>query len=361
LNRLIITRFEDLSNELLYEIFDYFDSCYTYETFFNLNIRFNHLIIHSSLPLQLDFSLLSKATFQHRCNTILIPNIYRINSLRLSNHLLIDQFFSLVSLNSTFIRLECFILDNVQSDNLIPILSNLALLPRLYSLTITTIEQIESPNFVYCLILRLPLLKYCNLSFGLWNQHIDLSINTNGYSPIEHLVINSKCNLIGLNELLAYTPQLNRLSCKISTLNSALTSISTVSGNLKNIYLQLEDTSFEEFVWFISSFAHQIQVLSISAERDIEFLNADRWQRFISRQMPRLHKFYFQFQSNIGVSVETFDQFHILMNNFNSSFWSDRQWYFTHHHYKYRNFTTELRFYSIQPFRYKMMKSLSTE
>ena len=217
-----------------------------------------------------------------------------------------------------------FILDNAKSDDLIPILFNLALLPRLYSLSITTIEQIESPNFVYCLIIRLPILKYCKLSFGLWNRHVNLSLNSSEYSSIEHLIIDAKCSLIELNELLTYTPQLNRLSCKISTFNSSLSSISIIPKNLNNIYLQLEDTSFDEFVWFISSFSQQFQVLRISAERDMEFLNANRWERLITTHMPFLRKFYFQYKANIGVNFETYDRYHNLIKDFNSSFWSNR-------------------------------------
>jgi hypothetical protein len=45
-----ITRIEDLSNELFYEIFDYFDGDERVKTFFNLNSRFEQLL-HSSLLL----------------------------------------------------------------------------------------------------------------------------------------------------------------------------------------------------------------------------------------------------------------------------------------------------------------------
>jgi hypothetical protein len=193
-------------------------------------------------------------------------------------------------------------------------------------------------------------LKYCKLSLERWNQHFDLSLNNTEYSPIKHLVIDTTCNLNELIELLAYTPQLNRLSCKISTINSSFIDMSVISINLNNIYLQLEDTSFDEFEWFISNFSHQLQVLRISAKHDSEFLNADRWQRLITRQMPFLHKFYFQYQTIVG---DNFDRYHILMEKFNSSFWCDRQWFFKHQHYKSKNFTSWIRFYSTQPYRYR--------
>jgi hypothetical protein len=354
LNRLTVTRFEDLSNELFYEIFDFFDNCYTYETFFNLNTRFNHLIIHSSLPLKLNFSLLSKATFQHQCNTILIPNIHRIISFRLSHHLLIDYFFTLFSLNSSFIRLEALTLNNINADNLISVLTTLVLLPRLFFLTITSIEKIRSRDIIYRSLIRLPVLKYCKLSLAVFNQHFNLSLNNNEYSPIEHFVIDTKCNLNELIKLLAYTPQLKRLSCKISTLNSSLSDMSIISTNLNNIYLQLEDTSFDEFQWFILNFSYQLEVLRISAKHDIEFLNADRWQRLITHQMPVLYKFSFQYQTIVNENFDDYNRYHILMKKFNSSFWCDRQWFFTHQHYKSKDFTSWIRFYSTQPYRYRL-------
>ena len=352
LNRLVITRFEDLSNELLYDIFDYLDSCYTYETLCHLNTRFNRLITHSSLPLRLNFSLLSKATVQHRCNHILVPNVHRIVSLCLSHHLLIDYFFTSFFLDSSFIRLESFTLKNAKSDNLIRILSTLTFLPHLYSLTITSIEHIVSPNVVYSLIMLLPVLKYCKLSFDFWNRHVELSLSDGEYSPIESLTLDATCNLDELVELLNYTPQLTRLLCKVSTLNSSLSQTSVLLTNLTNLCIKLEDTSFDEFEWFTSNCSHQLRVLRISTERDIEFLNANRWQRLISARIPHLRKFHFQFQTIVYDSSYDYEQYQILMEKFNSSFWIDRQWFFTHQSYKSKNLTSWIRFHSTQPYRY---------
>ncbi|CAF3989158.1 unnamed protein product [Rotaria sordida] len=348
----MITCFEDLSNEMFYELFDFFDSYDIYEIFSNLNSRFNHLIIHSSLPLRLNFSCLSKTSFQHRCNTILMPNVHRIISLQFSHHLIIDDFFTSFCLDSSFIRLEILILQNIKSDNLIPILTTLALLPRLYSLTITSIEKIQSSNDVFCLIIRLPVLKYCKLSFELWNQYINLSLNNNEYSSIEHLIINTKYNLDQLNNFLIYTPNLHCLSCEISTLNSKQITMSIISMNLINLYLKLEDTSFDEFEWFIIYFSHQLKLLHLSTQRDIEFLNADRWEQLILCHMLNLRKFNFRHQIINDENIINYHRYHLLIDKFKSSFWIDRQWFFTHHHYKSKDFTSWIIFYSIQPYRW---------
>ena len=47
---------ENLSNELIYEIWDYLDGCDIYESFSNLNIRFENLLTNPPLPLKIYFS-----------------------------------------------------------------------------------------------------------------------------------------------------------------------------------------------------------------------------------------------------------------------------------------------------------------
>ena len=46
---------DNLSNEILYEIFDYICSCRVYEAFSNLNARFQNFIIYLSILLKFNF------------------------------------------------------------------------------------------------------------------------------------------------------------------------------------------------------------------------------------------------------------------------------------------------------------------
>ncbi|UJR14501.1 hypothetical protein I4U23_001497 [Adineta vaga] len=347
------TCFEDLSNELFYEIFDYFDICYTYETFAQLNNRFYQLIHYSTIPLAFNFSLLSKKTFQHRCNSIVQPNIHRIQSLCLSHHLLIDEFFKRISFNSTFIRFETLILYNVKSDNLVDILTNLISLPRLSSLTITTIDEIRSRDFIYFLIIPLSSLKYCKLSIETWNQDYIISLTNIQYSSLEYLIIESTCNLNELLEILAFTPQLKYLSCKISLSNNTLSEISIIPMNLVQLHFQLEMTSFDEFEWFICSFRHQFQVLSVSTKSDLEYLYADRWEQLIRSQMPCLQRFYLQYQSIINEEFEEFEIYCTLVEGFNSSFWLEKGWLFKYQLYTCNDGSSWIKFHSIKPYRWQ--------
>lgn len=305
----------------------------------------------SSLPITLNFSHLSKTTLQHRCNTILIPNIHRIKSLQFFHHILIDQFFSSFSLGASLTRLNTLSLYNTKCDNLCSILTIITVLPSLHSLTITSIEKVQVPRSIYSSIVRLPVLKYCKLSIGLWSRHIHLPLDEDEFSPIEHFIIDSKFNLDQLNDLLSHMPYLKRLSCEISISDSTQMNMSIVSVNLTSLSIKLEDTSFDEFEWFISYCSEKLQYLCISTQRDNEFLNANRWEKFITNQMPNLSKFYFRHKIILGDNIYDCERYHALFEHFKTSFWMKRKWFFTHQHYKSEDYRSCITFYSIQPYR----------
>ncbi|CAF1130619.1 unnamed protein product, partial [Rotaria sordida] len=57
--------FEDLANEILYEIFEYLDIYYVYKGFINLNKRFQNLLFHSTLLIKINISTMPKSKFHH--------------------------------------------------------------------------------------------------------------------------------------------------------------------------------------------------------------------------------------------------------------------------------------------------------
>jgi hypothetical protein len=48
-SRSCFTHFEDLTSEIIYEIFEYFDPYHVYKSFFNINTRFQYLVINSTV------------------------------------------------------------------------------------------------------------------------------------------------------------------------------------------------------------------------------------------------------------------------------------------------------------------------
>jgi len=88
-----LTHFEDLSNEVIYEIFDFFDICHIYQAFFHVNKRFEKLLIDSTFPIKINISSMSKLDFQRYYSNIIIPNKYRIISLVYQIYLLSIIFY----------------------------------------------------------------------------------------------------------------------------------------------------------------------------------------------------------------------------------------------------------------------------
>ena len=330
---------------------DYCEDFQAFETFANLNRRFHQLVVHSSLPLHLNFDRMSKETFQQRCNSILMPQRHRLFSLRLSHHLPIDHFFSSFAFNALFVQLRTLVLNQIKSDHLVSVLNSCSSLPRLSSLVARAVEQIRSPNDIFSAILRLPVLTFCKISLDVREHYFDEPVFVEQYSPLERLIIDAHYNLDDLIELLAFTPHIQVLSTRIFTLDRGRIELFVVPKSLTNVCLKLERVSFDEFEWFISSFSDQLRVLRIVTENEIGFLDAHRWEKLISQRMSRLDRFDFQHQVLISGDLGNLAEHFSRMELFRSSFFTDRKWFFTYKSYRTGIQSQRVIFYSTRPYR----------
>jgi hypothetical protein len=179
-----ITHFEDLSNELVYEIFDFLDVYHIYNAFFQLNQRFKNLLIHSDFSMKINISLMSKSKFVEYYSYLIKTNQHRIISLRLSDLFLVNMILSPPRVISKFLRLETLILDQIESKHLEIILQYALSLPNISSLTIGCTDYVDDSSNIYYQIFRLCRLKYCQIS-GLTIGNSKLLPNLNNqYSPI---------------------------------------------------------------------------------------------------------------------------------------------------------------------------------
>ncbi|CAF1213217.1 unnamed protein product [Rotaria sordida] len=182
--------FENLSNEIIYEIFDYLGIYYAYHGFFNLNQRFNNFFINSNLHIQIDISSMSKLNFEQYYKDIILPNKYRINYLRLSNVFTVDIIFSPPRLISKFFQLETLVFDNINTRYFNNILHHLIILPELHSLTINLTDYIQNSTLFYLQLFRLPKLKYCKIQFESKDEQQLLPRCINEFSSIEYEDLN---------------------------------------------------------------------------------------------------------------------------------------------------------------------------
>jgi hypothetical protein len=345
-----MTKFEDLPNEVIYEMFDYLDICHSFESFFYLNNRFQYILINSPLLFKIDLSCLSKSRFEDCCTYIIQPNLDRILSLHFSNPLTIDLF---LPLNSSFIQLESIIFTQINFEKLEPILINLSSLPRLYSLTINNNIEVCDSSQIYRLIFDLPVLKSCIISPKFYGGSLSLNKIKNVNSSIEYLSINRHCSLNQFLTLLSYTPKLRRLS------NLSLSETTSINTNyfsfnslkLSHISLKLWRMSFESFKYLSSKLFFHLEVLNICTRADDYYLIAERWEQLILNHMPNLRIFDFQhYWEPLDNSYTEQRTYHTLIERFTSSFWIDRQWFFAHQHFSRRG-VRDAVFYSTDPYR----------
>ncbi|CAF0779147.1 unnamed protein product [Rotaria sordida] len=73
----IINCFENLSNELFYEVFDYLEGCDLFKAFSNLNSRFQAMLTSSSLRLKIDLRFHPEVILQYCSTCVVVPNKHR--------------------------------------------------------------------------------------------------------------------------------------------------------------------------------------------------------------------------------------------------------------------------------------------
>ncbi|CAF1472919.1 unnamed protein product [Adineta steineri] len=317
-----ISYFEDLCNEIIYEIFEYFDFDYIYETFSSLNQRFVNLTINSNLPIQINTSCISKSNFQH--------NISKLT------------------------RLETLIFTNISSSYLRN-LQYLINLPKLSSLTITNDGYTKTEETEFChQIFQLPVLKYCSILLGMDYTLLvsSLPFATNKYSLIEDLVIKNYIPLDTLYTILSYTPHIRRLSLSylVEPEKRQNMTFSITLNNLTYISLKLTSFDFHHFELLAKDLFHNLQVLRLYASSEITYLDANRWQNLILSHIPNLTIFDFQYVYFLWSRKDMLPTYKNLIQKFTSSFWIERQWFFSTQYPPTINKGT-LIFFSVKPYK----------
>lgn len=88
-------------------------------------------------------------------------------------------------------------------------------------------------------------------------------------------------------------------------------------------------------------------MVSIVTNNDSAYLDANRWERLISKHMPYLEKFDFEHHEFFDDQLRT-AEYHQLIHRFTSVFWIKRQWIFALKTTRNRDGENEI-IYSIRP------------
>ncbi|CAF4937477.1 unnamed protein product [Rotaria sp. Silwood1] len=346
---------EDLANEIFYEIYEYLNMHHIYKGFFNLNKRFQNLIINSNFLHKINISIVSKTDFDDYYKNILIPYKHRINLLRLSNPFTIKIIFSPVRKILQFINLEKLILNNIQMKYLDKIFDYLIYLPKFYSLTISIGDYIQSLDFLFFNIFNLLTLKYCKIEYETKDYEHPSSIHftEDDSSSIQCLIINGFFPFKSLYNLLCCLPKLHHLSINSLVQCRQYLDIEELSPiklkYLKYVSLKFDCINFDNVEKILKEFFYYIQILRLTTKYDDDYLNAKQWEELILSYMPYLRIFDINHQSSMINNNLTY---HDSINQFNSSFWIKKNWFFTHQHDWAQCLDSGI-FYSTDPYRRK--------
>ncbi len=337
-----------MPNEFFYEIFDYLDGYHIYNSFSNLNHRFQQLLNSSSLLFKIKFD---KSTSEEIIKPIILRNRHKILSIHLLKFYRDNETVSSLNIDSSFIHLQSLVMNSLGPEIIRLLFPQFVCLPRLFSLSIHTWYTFKDLSDIYQLIFQLPKLKYMNFA-GYMPQHLDKPVSlpiatSEEFSPIEHLILDHHCTFEQLCNIISCTPQLRRLNI-MDTLNGnpniGIISSTTLS-NLVNFSIQVYDLTFDKFEIFIRRINFKLKVLRMTACQDINYLVANRWEKLILQCLPQLEKFYLEYDEYTDDDFE-FPTYPGELNQFTSSFWIERQWIFE------AEITSEYMKYSIHPYRY---------
>ncbi|CAF1628641.1 unnamed protein product, partial [Adineta ricciae] len=327
--------FEDLSNELFYEIFDYFDSWSLYKAFANLNIRFQNLLFNCSYRFKINVSHLEKSDIDAFCRKFLIPNRHRIVSLHLRRSNLIDLLLPSITNNLIFEQVESIHLPYISKTILVVLLQSFILLPRLFFLDLFLVKIVsyqqgskydEYLNLteIYCSILKLPVLKSIKISSWLPETKFPIAMNsTIEGSSLENIIIDHQCYLNDLINLLRHTPRLRRLICRkgVQTGENNTQEISFSLTNLISLSIKRSSLELNKFDTFLGQIGSNLKILHIANSSYENCFNGNQWEKILSKNFPFLKKFSLEFLENLD---ETFDL--VKFEELISSFTSQHQW-----------------------------------
>ena len=204
----------------------------------------------------------------------------------------------------SFNRLQCLILNNIESKCLKDLFDQLSALLSLSSLVIATIDHHPNRANIYREVFRLRTLKYCKLSLAAWKTSESLPICVDEYSPIKYLSITNSVYLHELDGLLSYVPQLCRLSLNLCTDNRRPRTqrCPHVYHQLTHISIRLGALIFDRLEQIIRELFPMTKVLRLTVLSYVDRtdVNGKMWKQLITCHLPKLQTFNIRREMVVG-------------------------------------------------------------
>ncbi|UJR17949.1 hypothetical protein I4U23_004848 [Adineta vaga] len=171
-------------------------------------------------------------------------------------------------------------------------------------------------------------------------------------SSIEHLIIDHGVDFNELTAILSCTSRLRHLAVLLWHKNDfRLISPCHVLNYLTHVSLNLcSEIKFDDLKMFFINYSPFVQVLRVNVHE--EYIDANKWKQLLSSSLPNLR--IFDIHCEMGSQLVYFNRKNIekQMNLFNSSFWTQRQWFFEYHLHLVDGFNHSI-FRSTNPYRRK--------
>ncbi len=320
--------FECLANELILDLFEFFNVQELFHGFYGLNNRFNQLLLTKFQSYHLDFRSISKHNFEIICEQYL-PSIHnRILSLHLSNNEetpnLPKQFLSYNFSINQFIHLQSLSLYYIQSFELL----NQLIIQCNYLKHLNLIQCYFNyyENDLQCLInniWRLEKLTHCILDQIILRKMRLTNISVVS-SSIKYLTLDKiTCDFKDLSHLFEHTPYLQRISINLiyGFPNQQLQIPIVSMTSLKILYHGCMES-------LTNLFENLPNLINLTLEVFDIYCNGYEWEKILLNYLSNIKIFRLKMNLNFPDYNNIDKQVKELIDTFRTPFWiEEHQWF----------------------------------
>jgi hypothetical protein len=326
-----MTQLESLPNDLLLDLFEYFDTVHLLHVFSGLNYRFHVLIYQHFRAYHLDLRRISKYDFDTLCQQYLRAIADRIVSCHLADKDetpgLLNLFYSRGFSINQFINLKSLTLHHIYGRNIVEMLDGLIHLVYLSISKCNISPEAEGVSHTINRIWSRPKLTHCKLE----NSYVSgTSFNGNTWvsATLEHLSIHYTGHTLTYRELpylFLCTPHLRVLSLYLELLTKKenenlpviVTSITTL-----NLVLSGEARLLGNLLQSMPDLRH------LTVDLQNSKLNGHEWKQIIIKHVPKLKVLRFKMNLDQYDRHTSDQQANELLDTFRTPFWlHEHQWY----------------------------------
>ncbi|CAF1394779.1 unnamed protein product [Adineta ricciae] len=325
-----MTKLESLANELLLDLFEYFDGIHLLNGFYDLNHRFNQLLLHHFHNYSFDFRSVSKRHFNLACREYLPLVIDRIVSLHLSDDdetpKLPELFLSQIFTFEYFIYLKSLSFYCLRSLDLLNQIiiqcRQLSSLTRLNiinfyvdyeeNIAVTLMNNIWSLNLIHCHLDNF-------YSGGRCFSGIETVCTTMEYLSIENIY----CDLTIMYHLFQYTPNLRQLSTASDYCSD------DQSIYVKGLLVNKFELSFEGSIQCLTNLLqHMPNLCSLTLKTSDIKLNGYQFEEIFRKYLTKLKVFRLKMNFHFDESTDKNRQIDELLDTYRTEFWLEQHRWF---------------------------------